>query len=158
MAAQKLYRSDDDRVISGLCGGIGEYFDIDSTVVRIVFVILALWGGVGIVLYIIGILLIPQRSDRLTDGDSKEGKRTGEEIGEKVSAVASEIRENLRRSNRKSGGMRADFILGLVIIIFGILLLLENIFPKFGFNLFWPIVLILIGVLILNSGIRKGDR
>jgi len=61
---KKLYRSKTNRMWAGVCGGIGEYFDIDPTVVRIGWlVVMILTGLVPMVLaYIIGILLIPERT------------------------------------------------------------------------------------------------
>ena len=57
---KKLYKSQRDRMIGGVCGGISEYLDIDSTIVRIVFVLMALFGGSGIIIYIAGLLIIPE--------------------------------------------------------------------------------------------------
>ena len=50
MAEKKVYRSRTDRVILGVAGGLGRYFNIDATIVRIVFVLLALGGGGGVIL------------------------------------------------------------------------------------------------------------
>lgn len=57
---KKLYRSNQDRKIAGICGGLGEYFGVDPTIFRIIFVIAALPGGVpGILLYVVLWWLIP---------------------------------------------------------------------------------------------------
>ena len=61
--AKKLYLSDKDRKISGVCGGIAEYFDIDSTLVRLIWVVVSLVFSLGIgglVIYIIAALIIPK--------------------------------------------------------------------------------------------------
>jgi phage shock protein PspC (stress-responsive transcriptional regulator) len=58
---KKLYRSRSDRMIAGVCAGLGRYLGIDPTVVRLVFVVLALLGvGSGVLLYILMMLIIPQ--------------------------------------------------------------------------------------------------
>jgi phage shock protein C len=58
---KKLYRSQKNKMIAGVCGGIGEYFDIDPTLVRVGFVLLALPGGLpGILLYLILAVVVPQ--------------------------------------------------------------------------------------------------
>jgi len=57
---KKLYRSNDQRILAGVCGGLGEYFSIDSTIVRLLFVAFALVAGGGLWLYLILWLLIPQ--------------------------------------------------------------------------------------------------
>ena len=56
---RKLYRSRNDSRIAGVCGGLGEYLDIDPTLVRLIFVLLALTGGHGVLLYIILWLIAP---------------------------------------------------------------------------------------------------
>jgi phage shock protein C len=61
MATQtkRLYRSRHDRMIGGLCGGLGEYFGIDPTVVRLLFVLATLVGGHGILAYLILLVIVP---------------------------------------------------------------------------------------------------
>ena len=56
---KKLYRSRNERMIGGVCGGIGEYFGIDPTLVRVAFVAFALAGGPGFIAYIIMLLIVP---------------------------------------------------------------------------------------------------
>lgn len=59
--AKKLYRSNTDKKIAGVCGGIAEYFDIDATIIRIIFLILLFPGGFpGLVPYLILWVLIPE--------------------------------------------------------------------------------------------------
>jgi len=57
---KKLYRSDTDKMLCGVCGGIAEYFDIDPTIIRLLWAILACTGS-GIVAYIIAAVIIPKR-------------------------------------------------------------------------------------------------
>jgi len=57
---KKLYRSRDERMIAGVCGGIGEYFDIDPTLIRLLTVAFILAGGSGILGYIVGWIIIPE--------------------------------------------------------------------------------------------------
>lgn len=59
MENKRLYRSRKDRMICGVCGGIAKYFNIDPTLVRLAFVLIALWAGSGIFAYIIAAIIIP---------------------------------------------------------------------------------------------------
>jgi phage shock protein C len=59
-SVKKLYRSNDQRLLGGVCGGLGEYFNTDPTIVRLLFVAFALLAGGGVLLYLILWLLIPQ--------------------------------------------------------------------------------------------------
>lgn len=63
---KRLYRSTQDRMFAGVCGGIGEYLDVDPTLVRLAFVALTLLSsGSGLVIYLILMLIVPERpSDR----------------------------------------------------------------------------------------------
>lgn len=56
---KKLYRSQTDRKIAGVCGGIAEYFDIDSTLVRLGWILFLFAGGSGILAYIIAWIVMP---------------------------------------------------------------------------------------------------
>jgi phage shock protein PspC (stress-responsive transcriptional regulator) len=58
----RLTRSETDRMLVGVCGGLGEHFGIDSTIVRVAFVVLALFGASGIVLYLALWLIVPRAS------------------------------------------------------------------------------------------------
>ena len=60
MRDKKLYKSGSNKMICGVCGGIGEFFEIDPTLVRLGWVILTCFGGAGILAYIIAALVIPQ--------------------------------------------------------------------------------------------------
>ena len=59
--ARRLYRSQTEKMIGGVCGGLGEVLDVDPTIVRVVFVLLGLLGGHGILLYIILWLIMPRQ-------------------------------------------------------------------------------------------------
>ena len=58
---KKLYKSNINKVIDGVCGGIGEYFNIDPTLVRLAWVVFCALGGSGLLAYIIMALIIPRQ-------------------------------------------------------------------------------------------------
>jgi phage shock protein C len=55
-----LYRSKNNKIIAGVCSGIAEYFNIDPTIVRLLWLLLALSGGAGVIAYIIAWVIIPE--------------------------------------------------------------------------------------------------
>ncbi|MBR5111234.1 MAG: PspC domain-containing protein [Clostridia bacterium] len=57
---KKLYRSSTNKMAAGVCGGIGEYFDIDPTLVRLGFVALSFLAGGGLLVYILAAIIIPK--------------------------------------------------------------------------------------------------
>ncbi len=60
---KKLYRSRTDKKLCGVCGGLAEYFGIDSTIVRLILVCAVLFAGVGILAYLIAALVIPVKPE-----------------------------------------------------------------------------------------------
>ena len=57
---KKLYKSNQNKMIDGVCGGIAEYFGIDPTVVRLIWALFSLMGGSGILAYIIAAIILPE--------------------------------------------------------------------------------------------------
>ena len=57
--SRRLYKSRRNRMIDGVCGGVAEYFDIDPTIVRIIWILMTLLGGSGFILYIAGMIIMP---------------------------------------------------------------------------------------------------
>ncbi len=58
---KKLYKSNDNKKLDGVCAGIGEYFDIDPTLVRLAWVFITLFAGAGLIAYIIAAIVIPRK-------------------------------------------------------------------------------------------------
>jgi phage shock protein C len=61
---KRLYRSTKDKILGGVCGGIAEYYNMDPTIVRLLWVIFSLIYGVGILAYIIAWIIVPQAPKR----------------------------------------------------------------------------------------------
>lgn len=64
---KKLYRIKEGKTLAGVCGGIAEYFNIDPTVVRLIWALVVLLGGAGIVAYIACAFIIPEKPDDIID-------------------------------------------------------------------------------------------
>jgi phage shock protein PspC (stress-responsive transcriptional regulator) len=58
---KKLYRSSTNKKLFGVCGGLAEYFDVDATVVRIIFLLLVLGAGTGLLAYLVCALIMPEK-------------------------------------------------------------------------------------------------
>jgi phage shock protein C len=146
---KRLYRSRKDKIISGVCGGIGEYFGIDPVIIRIIAVVLFLWGGSGIIAYIIAMIIIPYAPDQ----DAEVQKKTGK------SMPAKDQKQEVKR-----GSDSGAFIIGIVMVLIGGLFLLRN-FPLFNDyywwfkhqigHIFWPAILIAFGAFMIIRGTRK---
>lgn len=140
----RLHRSETDRYIAGVAGGLGEYFKIDPTLIRIIFILLTVFGGSGIVIYLLLWLVLPTSS--VTNKEPQENfKDNVEDIKEKARTFAQDIRINHSSSDSRT-------LWGVVIIIIGILFILEN-FGLYSFidlGRLWPIILIIIGLAIIS--------
>lgn len=62
---KRLYKSSTNKTLCGVCGGIGEYFNIDPTLIRLAWIIFSLAGGSGVLAYIIAALIIPEAPNNI---------------------------------------------------------------------------------------------
>ncbi|MBR3738005.1 MAG: PspC domain-containing protein [Eubacterium sp.] len=72
MATKKLYKDQSNKMISGVCSGIAKYFDIDPTIVRLIWALAIIFAGTGILAYIICAIVIPDEPDGYTEVDYTE--------------------------------------------------------------------------------------
>jgi phage shock protein C len=77
MPEKKLSRSVDNRMFAGVAGGLAEYFNIDPVIIRLIFVILMLAGGPGILIYIVLWIIMPEEPTVLTSGENSGGAGLG---------------------------------------------------------------------------------
>lgn len=136
--AKRLYRSRKDKVIAGVCGGIGEYFNIDPVWIRLIFVLLVLLQGTGILVYIIAWVLVPENPEQ-----TKTKKTKAENAVEKV------INKVDKRSRDDDRG-KVAIIIGAFLVLLGLAFLFKNIFTWFSFNYVWPIMIILLGIYLIS--------
>ncbi|MCL2413152.1 MAG: PspC domain-containing protein [Bacteroidales bacterium] len=96
-----LRRSKEHRVIAGICGGIAEYFSIDPVVVRLIFLVMAVFGGAGIILYLVAWIIMPERgpNDNVQDAEVEDDskKKTGDKIKDAIKHVTGEFVEGVAK-------------------------------------------------------------
>lgn len=141
-----FYRSSKNKKIAGICGGIAEYFNFDPTLVRVLFVVLALNFGTSILLYLILWLVVPLDTE-LKNQQNQAKKDDPNEI------VIEPIAEENYTSNRpdkseKNTNSFPHIKVAIFLILLGLTLFLTNFF-SLDFHLVFPLILIIIGVLIL---------
>lgn len=141
----RLYRSETEKVIAGVCGGLGEFFHIDPVIPRIFFLIMTVFDGIGILIYLLLWLVIPVKSKRTLDANAAM-KENIDEIKSRAKDLVDEV--DLPVMNRDN-----KIWWGILIIVIGLMLLLNNFdfFGTWGFGKFWPALLIVFGVLILGK-------
>ncbi|MDR0438100.1 MAG: PspC domain-containing protein [Bacteroidales bacterium] len=162
-----LRRSTTNRVIGGVCGGIAEYFELDPTLIRLAFLILAFLGGGGILIYIVAWIIVPEKraGDNIQDAELvseekkpepkkpedqlkenlKEVEKEIKEIGEKISKeVEKKVEKMEKKGNQRSGWF------GYLLIFIGVVSFLKIFgwlhFSWRGLLDLWPVLLIFLGV------------
>lgn len=137
----RLYRSTSDKVIGGVAGGLGNYMNIDPVIVRILFVLMAIFGGSGVLVYIIMWIIIPEQKYRF-----------GTEIPNNPQPTAGiNDKDTSTRTN-------TSLIAGIVLIAFGLLFLIDRLVPYYSIHDFWPLLLILAGALLIKPEIFKSSN
>lgn len=174
---RRIFRSRRDRLFVGVCGGLSNYFQIDSLWVRLSFILLTLASGFGILLYLVLAVLLP-REDGLPGANPEQTALSGvREIGQRTREVAGSVKDTFRRPapccpaptpappaepvNRvRHGGFR--FFLGALLFSVGVLCLLENlnILEPWWLHTatLWPCLLIAFGIWIVLRRLRSGAK
>jgi phage shock protein C len=128
-AERRLTRSRSNRIIAGLCAGLGYYFGVDPVAIRIAFVVLALAGGGGVLLYVLGWIFIPEEEPGAAPPPSP--------------------------AHPAASGDSPRIIIGSVLVAVGVILLLNIAFPGV-WRFFWPVALIAVGVAIILETSTRG--
>lgn len=138
---KKLYRSRKEKMIAGVAGGLAEYFDIDPTLIRIIFVVSLFVGGSGILAYIILWIVVPEEPFVFQQPDSSS-RANREQQNSTNSQNDYQAAEKMNREKHRN-------FAGGILIVLGVLFLANNVVPHFRFGDFWPIIIIAIGIGVL---------
>ncbi len=140
---KKLYRSRKYHVLGGVAGGLAEYFALDPILMRVIFVLITLINGIGILLYIILWIIIPE-----------EPLETAYNVTEETNKENQEMQSTITEYEIKKNGTGRT-IIGIILILIGILFLAERYIPTFNFEDLLPITLIIIGIILIWNSITK---
>jgi phage shock protein C len=118
-------RSRSERLVAGVCGGVGRYLGVDPVLLRIAFIILALANGLGVIAYVVAWVAIPEERPDQPAGPAAEPRR---ETGR--------------------------LVLGGSLVVLGLVLLLDRLAPDLD-ELFWPVAVVAVGVAVMLVGLRR---
>ena len=165
--SKRLYRSVGDRRIGGVAAGTAEYFDIDPSIARVLWVLLAIFTGGAFLIVVPGHVGGGARGAMGPEHDHGHGDGSG---GGRLRA---EARHRSRRrlvrpehryrrlpghpSSVSSSGPSGRVILGAILILIGGWALAREFIPGFNWGLLWPIGLVAIGVIILLAAVRRAS-
>jgi len=153
---KKLYRSRKDYMIAGVCGGIAEYFDVDSTLVRLLTVLIVLLGGAGIVAYLIAWVIIPKNPEQVSDDAFDQREQFKDKVKKGAEEVIEEVKEHFEsESHSHISGKNERLLVGIIIIVIGVIFLLNSFFPWIAIGRLWPLLLIAAGIVFIIQAYRK---
>jgi phage shock protein C len=139
---RRLYRSRDNRMLGGVAGGLADYLDVDSALVRLGFVALFFAAGAGVLAYIIAWIVIPEEP-------RSPAVAAATPLAASLPAAAS---APTRRGSAGSRGAR--LLIGAILVAIGVFLLFDWALPALG-NFIWPGAIIVLGLGLLAYGARR---
>lgn len=141
---KRLYRSRKWRVFGGVAGGLAEYFGLDPILMRVIFIIITLINGLGLLLYIILWIVVPEVPFEIAYQIKPEDQPPQTGTGDNFQIPA---------ENKSTGKGRV--IIGVILIVIGVLFFIERFIPSFDFEDFFPALLIIIGLALIWNSIKK---
>ena len=145
---KRLYRSRDNRVIAGVCGGVAEYFNIDPTIIRIIWVVIGLTYGAGILAYILASIIIPNRNFE-SSSNTWSGQSRSEDFGTGFNP------DDWRQESPKYDSEKSRNTVGIILIAVGVIFLARQLFSWIDLKVVLPIVFIGAGALLIFNSRRN---
>lgn len=169
MSQTRLYRTVQGRVIGGVAGGLADFFGMDPTIVRLIFVLLVIFGGSGVLLYIILWIILPEKNIYNTyttfssSGPAPTGEKSG--IGEAYEgfeqgsphSTGNETFQIVTEAQQKKK-MEGSLIGGAILIVLGSIFLIERFIPRIDFGDLWPLLLISLGLILIFANLPRKDK
>ncbi|TWI94601.1 phage shock protein C (PspC) family protein [Mucilaginibacter frigoritolerans] len=167
---KKLYRDEYHKVLGGVCSGLAEYFEMDVTVIRLLFAFTVIVMGVGIIPYIVLWIVLPKKGYLYNQYNNPSVDYTvppQQPAGGQFTAEGNPFGSNPYGANPfdevpplkypQKQKSNAGIIVGVVLIVIGAAVLIDeyDLIPDFDFGRLWPIVLVLVGASLIVSGQQK---
>ncbi len=144
----RLTRSRSDRMIGGVCGGLGAYLRIDPTIIRLLFVLMALGSGAGVFIYIVLWFVLPSEGAGESSSLDANIRASAEEMAARARTLGADLSSQDVEARR-----RGLMIVGVGLILVGAVVFLNNLnIPWLSWlrvDLLWPLVLVAAGVLVI---------
>ncbi len=145
---KRLFRSRSDRVIGGVCGGLAAYLNVDPVLIRLAAVALVPLNGIGIVVYLVMWIVVPDEEAQSLDGEANLRANLND-IGAQTRRMGESLRTALSNGERTT-------IIGVILVLLGLVFLADQFVGDIvhsGF--FWPILLVVVGAVMLVTYARR---
>lgn len=154
--APPLTRSTGDAMVGGVCSGLGAHLGIDTHLVRILFVILAVAPGIGVPLYLVLWLVLPEESGTSSSSSDQGVRHASEDAARRSRAAPCESRGRTLPTHSVS------LLIGTLLLALGTAFLLRNLGVAWvqwiTSEWVWPMLIILLGLVFLMRWIRDPNR
>lgn len=144
---KKLFRSRRDKVIGGVCGGLGNYLGIDPVIIRVIFVISVLFHGFGLLPYVILWIIVPEEPIIFPGESHQQPDGNASNADSNTSGIPDQIFSKSTDTGR--------LIAGIFLIGIGLLFLFHHYFYFINFRDIFPFGLIVLGVLLLLNSFKR---
>lgn len=171
MNRRRLYRSSNDRVLAGVAGGVADYFDLDPSVVRILWVLSIFFGGLTILLYIAMAIVVPLEPEFVTPagpwqpgseawGTTSGAAGEGDTTSADPSGVVPPAGSTPYRYARRRGPGYGGWFFGTILILFGAIALADELLPTWADHgrFLWPAFILGVGVLFVVTSMRRRQQ
>jgi phage shock protein C len=155
---KKLYRSRRVRIISGVAGGLADYFDIDVSLLRLLIALGTLFTGVfpGVILYLIAAMVIPEEEEEAVFHGEPSGFDEGSPERDSQWESSGTGKEVFTGGESSHASRKNAVVFGGFLIIVGALLLVQRIFPTIlRWRYLWPMFLIILGISVVAGSFRR---
>jgi len=159
-------------MLGGVAAGVADYFDVDPTIVRLIFVLSIFVGGAGILAYIVMWIIVPQgpfvpynmdtnippQNQQSAQETESKSNPTGNENANTNSAPKSETGNDPVADYfdaQKKHSEKRGVTFGIILVIVGIFLLADNMIPRIHFHDIFPLALVVLGIVLLLNAINK---
>ena len=167
---ERLTRSQDDRMLAGVAGGLAELWDADPTIVRLAWVLLAIvTGGIALIVYIVMAIVVPEGAPEAWTTTTSGPQESTPVVPATVATPAQSgwvamdprsarraARAARRAERRARGGTGVAVVMGGLLVILGVLLLVREWLPQIEFDWLGPMLVIGLGVLLLVMSVGRG--
>jgi len=157
---RRLYRSVVDRRIGGVAAGTATYFDIDPSIARVLWLLLAFFsGGVFFVVYLVMWAVVPEEPYPTGPAGASTAAPPSGAAGDEApaAAVPGAAPASWPPAANAASGPGGRVLLGAILIVIGAWFLAAEFLPWLNWDLVWPIGLVVIGILVLATALRRSS-
>jgi len=156
MYTKKLYRDEHHKMIGGVCKGLADYFDIDVSIIRALFLLTLILKGGGVIIYIVLMIVLPKKPYGFgSPGVDYTVPPQGDAADPFVFQEQGKPGEPFVYPPKRKSSV--SVILGILLVGIGGILLLDeyDIIPDWDFEHLWPVPMVIIGIVLIFTSVNK---